>query len=94
MQGSSKLSLSHEFPSSARECEMSTTINYTAGNMMGTTAIMEGTTSQTMVISNVDNSSIMGNSPHNQTLAVPKNGASGSSILQRRAAGSSQHIVS
>jgi hypothetical protein len=44
---------------------MSTTINYTAGNMMGTTAIMEGATSQTMVISNADNSSIMGNSPHN-----------------------------
>jgi hypothetical protein len=45
MPGSSKLSLSHEFPSSARECEMSTTINYTGGNMMGTTAIMEGATS-------------------------------------------------
>ncbi len=89
MQGSCKLSLSHEFPSSVRECEMSTTINYTAGNMMGTTAMIEGTTSQTMVISNADNSSIMGNSPQNQTQAVPKNGASGSSILQRRAAGSS-----
>lgn len=45
---------------------MSTTINYTAGGlMMGTTAMMEGATSQTMVISNADNSSIMGNSPHN-----------------------------
>ncbi len=47
IQGSCKLSLSHEFPSSARECEMSTTINCTAGNiMMGTTAtMMEGANS-------------------------------------------------
>jgi hypothetical protein len=74
---------------------MSTTIDYTyprAGMALGGDA----GTSQTMVLSNVhdhDNSSLMGNSPHNQTLNAPaqnntKN-TSGSSILQRRQAGSS-----
>ena len=91
----SKLSLSHEYANSARECEMSTTINYTNATGMNLHQ-EEALVSQTMMVQSQSPGEGSACSPQNQSTGkinfypASKNS---SGILKRRTPASSQHIV-